>query len=165
VASFLSFARGLGLLIARVVLGGILVAHGWDRWQVRGIDSQVDYLNQFGVPYPLYATWGAIALELVGGLFLVVGLLTPLVAAAVAAQQVLIVVWTNWYRGPYLLSIEGRYVGGFEYNLALTALALLLLVFGGGGASVDRLFRRSKRRTEEFDDPAPAQPRAYGRTV
>lgn len=161
--TFLSIVRGFVLLVARVVLGGILVAHGWDRWQVRGIDSQVAYLEQFGTPYPLYATWGAILLELVGGLFLVAGALTPLVALAVLVQQVLIICWTNWYRGPYLMNQEGAYVGGYEYNLALAALALLLFVFGAGGASVDRLFRREKR-TVEPEDPA-ATPRGGAPTT
>lgn len=166
-SKLLSIARGSALLVARLALALILVAHGWDRWQVRGVRSQVAYLEQFATPYPVYAVWGAILLELVGGLLLVVGALTPLVALAVVAEQVLIVAWTNWYRGLYLLSPEGSYVGGWEYNLALGALALLLTVHGAGGTSVDRLFRRRQPAAEE-DEVAPAPRRArssYGRTL
>jgi len=148
-AKLLSILRGGALLVARLVLATILVAHGWERWQVRGIGSQVDYLERFGTPYPLYATWGAILLELFGGLLLAVGAFTPLVALAVVVEQILIVAWTNWHQGLALLNPDGSYAGGFEYNLALAALALLLTVFGAGGASVDRLFRRRKRVPEE----------------
>ena len=150
--ALLNFVRSLGLLIARVALGGILIAHGWDRWQVRGIQSQVDYLNQFATPHPLYAAWGSIILELVGGLFLVAGALTPLVALAVLVEQILIICYTSWYRGPYLISPDNQYVGGYEYNVALAALALLFVVFGAGGASVDRLFRRGKVDNDLTDD-------------
>ena len=31
-ASFLSFLRSLGMLLARLGLGGILLLHGWMRW-------------------------------------------------------------------------------------------------------------------------------------
>lgn len=151
-SSFLSFMRSFALLIARLALGGILIVHGWDRWQVRKISSQVAYLQQFGTPYPDWAAWGATILELVGGIFLIVGALTPLVALAVVVEQVLIIVYVNWRNGPWLVSSTNRYAGGYEYNVALGALALLLTVYGAGAMSVDRLFRRSKPTEDEEDD-------------
>ena len=147
---FLQVLRDLALLIGRVGLGGILIAHGWRRWQVQGIQQQVDYVSQFGTPYPQVAAWGAILLELVGGIFLVVGALTPLVALAVVAQQVLTICYTNWFKGPYLLNAQGGYVGGYEFNVSLGLLALIFVVFGAGRASIDRLFRRTPG---DVDDP------------
>ena len=154
-ATFLQVIRDLGLLIARLGLGGILILHGWTRWQGpgQGVQRQVDYLRQFGTPYPEVAAWGAIVLELVGGIFLVVGALTPLIALAVLVQQVLVIAYTNWYKGPDLLNTDGTYNGGYEYNVALGLLALLLLVFGAGRISIDRLFRRGKSDAE--DDGLP----------
>jgi putative oxidoreductase len=154
---FLQVLRDLALLIVRVGLGGILIAHGWRRWQVLGIPSQVAYLQRFGTPYPSVAAWGATILELVGGIFIVVGALTPLVALAVLAQQVLTICYTNWYKKPYLLDAQGGYVGGYEYNVALGMLALLLVVFGGGRAAIDRLFRRTPADADDrrVDDRSP----------
>ncbi len=140
-ATFVRVVRDIALLLARIALGAILIAHGWRRWQEQGIRSQIDYLRQFATPYPEAATYGAIVLELVGGLFLIVGALTPLVALAVLVQQVLTVCYTNWYRGPYLTDAQGNFVGGYEYNVALVVLALLFVAFGAGAASIDRLFR------------------------
>ncbi len=150
----LQVLRDLALLLARLGLGGILILHGWIRWQGtgQGVQKQVDYLTQFGVPYPTVAAWGAIILEIVGGLFLVVGALTPLVALAVLIEQVLIVAYTNWYKGPDLVNSDGTYAGGYEHNVALGLLALLLMVFGAGRISVDRLFRRPKSEPDEDDD-------------
>jgi putative oxidoreductase len=139
----LQFIRSVALLIARVGLGGILIAHGYRRWQVQGVARQVAYLSQYRTPYPEVVAWGAILLELVGGVFLIVGALTPLVALGILVEQILIIAYTNWAKKLYLLDAAGAYVGGYEYNVVLGLLALLFLVFGAGGAAVDRLFRRS----------------------
>jgi putative oxidoreductase len=153
-SNFLQIVRDIGLLIARLGLGGILILHGWTRWQGpgQGIGKQVEYLTQFGTPYPRVAAWGGIILELVGGLLLVVGALTPLVALAVLVEQILIISYTNWYKGPDLIRPDGTYAGGFEYNVALALLALLLMVFGAGRIAIDRLFRRKKPVPEEPEE-------------
>ena len=149
--------RDIALLIARVGLGGILILHGWIRWQGpgQGVQKQIDYLTQFGTPYPEVAAWGAILLELVGGIFLVVGALTPFVALAVLVEQILIIAYTNWYRGPDLVNSDGTYAGGYEYNLALALIALLLVVFGAGRIAVDQLFRRKNVDTHDDDSDLP----------
>jgi putative oxidoreductase len=154
---FLQVLRDIALLVARIGLGGILIAHGWRRWQHLGVRSQIDYLRQFGTPYPEVAAYGATLLELVGGIFLIVGALTPLVALAVLVQQVLTISYTNYFRGRYLTDLEGNYVGGYEYNVALGVLALVFVVFGAGRASVDQLFRRTP---SEEDDEVEADNRA-----
>jgi putative oxidoreductase len=150
----LQVLRDLALLIARLGLAAILILHGWIRWQGpgQGVQKQIDYLSQFGIPYPATAAWGAITVEIIGGLFLAVGALTPLAALAVLVEQILIIAYTNWYKGPDLLNSDGTYAGGYEYNVALCLIAMLLMVFGAGRISVDRLFRRSKVEAEEDDD-------------
>jgi putative oxidoreductase len=149
----LQILRDLALLIARLGLAAILILHGWIRWQGpgQGVRRQIDYLSQFGVPYPAVAAWGAITVEIIGGLLLAVGALTPLVALAVLIEQILIIAYTNWYKGPDLLNSDGTYAGGYEYNVALGLLALLLMVFGAGRISVDQLFRRPKVEADEDD--------------
>jgi putative oxidoreductase len=156
VATFLQVVRDIALFLARIGLGGILILHGWRRWQGMGISSQVSYLQQFATPFPHYAAWGATMFELIGGVFLIVGALTPLVAAVAVAEQVLIIAWTSWYKGFYLTSQSGTFRGGYEYSVTLGLLALLFVVFGAGQASVDRLFRRSPRHVETEPDTEPS---------
>jgi putative oxidoreductase len=160
-AGFLSVVRSLALLLARIGLGGILILHGWRRWQQLGMGSQIAYLRTFHTPLPTYAAWGATVLELVGGVFLIVGALVPLVAAAVVAEQVLIIVYTNWYRGWNLTNgneTQATWNGGYEYNIILGLLALVLVVFGSGAIGVDRLFRRRRKTDEEVEtEPEPEQ--------
>ncbi len=151
-ASFLSFLQNFGLLVARLGLGGILLLHGWMRYDA-GVQKQIDYLTQFRTPYVEVAAWGAIIFELVGGVLLIVGALTRLVGLLVLIEQILIIAYTNWYIWPpTLLNADGIYKGGYEYNVALGLLGLLLFVMGGGAVSIDRLFRRKKPPFEEEDD-------------
>jgi putative oxidoreductase len=151
-ASFLSFLQSFGLLIARLGLGGILLLHGWMRWNA-GVQEQIDYLIQFRAPYAEVAAWGAIIFELVGGALLIVGALTRLVGLGVLIEQILIIAYTNWYKWPpTLLNADGTYKGGYEYNVAIGLLGLLLFVMGGGAVSIDRLFRRKKPLEEEDEE-------------
>jgi len=156
-ASFLSFLQSFGLLVARLGLGGILLLHGWMRWNA-GIQEQINYLTQFRAPYAEVAAWGSIIFELVGGVLLIVGALTRLVGLGVLIEQILIIAYTNWYKWPpTLLNADGTYKGGYEYNVALGLLGLLLFVMGAGAVSIDRLFRRKKPPLEDENEYA-AQP-------
>jgi putative oxidoreductase len=155
---FLSFWRSFALLVARLGLGGILLLHGAHRWQA-GMPSQIEYLAQFSTPYPKIAAYGATTFEVVGGIFLILGALTPLVGLGVLIQQVLTVVWTSYYKGPELLNADGSYNGGFEYSVALALLGLLFFVFGGGVVSLDRVFRRKKPEVE-VEEPAEVSDKA-----
>jgi putative oxidoreductase len=148
-ASFLRFLQSFGLLLARLGLGAILLMHGWMRWN-SGVQEQIDYLTQFRTPYAEVAAWGAIIFELVGGVLLIVGALTRFVGLGVLIEQILIIAYTNWYKWPpTLLNADGSYKGGYEYNVALGLLGLLLFVMGGGAVSIDRLFRRRKPTPDE----------------
>lgn len=147
-SGFLHIVRDIALLIARIGLGAVLVFRGWRRWTSEGgMQAQIDYLRQFQTPQPEIMAWGATLLEIIGGLFLVFGLLTPLVAAAVIIQQALVISYTRWFRGPWQEN------GGYEYNVIQACLALILLAFGAGRLAIDQLFKRGK--TEDgasFDD-------------
>ena len=90
--------------------------------------------------------------ELVGGVLLIVGALTCIVGLGVLIEQILIIAYTNWYKWPpTLLNADGTYKGGYEYNVAIGLLGLLLFVMGGGAVSIDRLFRRNKPADDEED--------------
>lgn len=148
--AFVKVMQDIGLLVSRVVFGAVMIGHGWARWSGEGIPAQVDRLVQLGVPQPELFAWGATVLELLGGVLMVFGILTPLVAAAFLAQFVMLTAYT-WSHGPYLAT------DGYEYSLILAAFALLFVVFGSGRAGVDNLFRRPRGESgPSVDDNAPA---------
>lgn len=149
--AFIKVMQDIGLLIARVALGLVLFGHGWHRFTT-GIGASVTYLTQTGLPEPQLFAWGATLLEVIGGALLVFGLLTPIVAAFVVAEQVMVVVWLKWHNGLWLAT------NGMEYPLILAVLALVLVVFGAGRTGVDVLFRRGKKpaSTTSVYDNSPA---------
>jgi putative oxidoreductase len=154
---FVQSLRGVALLLVRVGLGAILVLHGWTHWQLQGAQRQIDYLTLLHAPSPAVAAWTGIIFEFVGGLFLIVGFLTPLMGLGVLIQQILIIAYTNWAKWPALRNPDGSYNGGYEYNVALGLLGLVLLCMGGGLVAVDQLFRRRKSEADEdTPDRVPA---------
>ncbi|HPZ48648.1 MAG TPA: DoxX family protein [Propionibacteriaceae bacterium] len=154
--TFLTVVRSIGLLLARIAFGVVMVMHGWARWSGdAGIAGQIDYLTQAGIPQPVLVAWGTLLLEVVGGVLLMFGAFTPAVALFFLVEHVLVLVMFKWRHG---LTIE---TGGFEYSLLLAALSLLFLVYGSGKAGVDALFLRPRgerqpRESRQVNDADPA---------
>jgi uncharacterized membrane protein YphA (DoxX/SURF4 family) len=88
----------------------------------------------------LAVAWG----EFLGGIALLVGLLTRLAAAGEIIIQVGAIFSVTAYRG---FSLERG--GGAEYNLALVAMCLALLVMGGGAWAVDSLFVHPRKKSAQ----------------
>lgn len=136
-AGFMQVLRDIALLASRLVLGTVMVLHGWQRWQIDGIARQTEIFAEAGVPSPGIFAWGSTILELAGGLLLIFGLLTPVVALLFLLQAALSIAYISGSNGPLLGN------GGWEYAAVIGSVSLLLAVFGAGRAAVDQLFRRS----------------------
>ncbi|NNG20727.1 DoxX family protein [Naumannella sp. ID2617S] len=154
-SALINVLRDMALLLARVTFGAILVFRGWRRWTSEGgMQAQIDYLKQFQTPQPEVMAWGGTLLEIIGGLFLIFGLLTPIIGIALVVQQVMVILWTRYFRGPWIEN------GGYEYNVVQAGLALLLTVFGAGRAAIDQLFKRSRDDDDDdSDEPVRRTPK------
>ena len=76
--------RDAGLLVARTLLGVILIAHGWQKIATNGLEATGGAFASMGVPLPEVAAALAAGIELGGGLLLVLGLFTPIAGIAIA---------------------------------------------------------------------------------
>lgn len=143
--------RDLVLLVVRVIVAGILLVHGYRRYQL-GTHQLTQLVADLGLPAPEVFAWGTLVFELLGGLLLLFGLATPVIGAVLVAEQVMVIAWSRWPHG--LLNHEG----GFEYNLALAALGLVLFAFGAGRTGLDALFtnREPDRERRLIVDADPA---------
>jgi putative oxidoreductase len=125
-----------GLLILRVVVGGTMFAHGAQKafgwWAGPGYERWRNVLGGMGFQPVAFWTAVSIAAELSGGLLLL-GFLTPLVAALIVAQAIVIIGQVHLAKGFF------NTAGGFEFPLSLGAGAAALLFTGPGGISVDAL--------------------------
>jgi putative oxidoreductase len=69
--------------------------------------------------------------EFVGGILVILGLLTPLAALALIGVMIVAVLTVHLKNGFFLTN------GGYEFNLALAGMALTLLIAGAGTYSFD----------------------------
>ena len=127
----------LGLLVLRLVVGLTMSAHGAQKafgwWKGSGWAGWRDVMVRMG--FRPATAWGVIGIgaELLGGLFLAVGFLTPLAAMALIGQSVVIILKAHWSRGFW-----GR-DGGFEFPLSLAAGVVAIVGTGAGALSLDAL--------------------------
>lgn len=133
------------LLIARVVLGIVMFAHGAQKalgwFGGPGFGPTLGFFGQnLGVPAPLAML--AIAAEFLGGAGLIAGLLGRVGAIGIAVNMI-VAVFTVHMRNGFFMNWSGAAKGeGFEYHLLALALAVLIAVRGSGAWSLDRLLAR-----------------------
>jgi putative oxidoreductase len=142
---FFSTPSSRTVSLLRVVLGTVMFAHGAQKllgwFGGYGFDGTVGFFTQsLGIPAPV-ATLVVIA-EFFGGLGLISGFLTRLSAAGIAAVMVGAIHFAHFGNG-FFMNWTGQQAGeGYEYHLVVIALALALVVKGGGWASMDGVIGR-----------------------
>jgi putative oxidoreductase len=127
----------LSLLILQLGVGLTFAAHGAQKvfgwWDGPGLTGWEGAIASMGFrPARLFAVLSALA-ELGGGLLLAVGLLTPLAAAALVAQAVVIIGHVHLRNGFF----NAR--SGIEFPLLLGLGAAAVGLAGAGAISVDAL--------------------------
>ncbi|TQM14466.1 DoxX family protein [Pseudonocardia kunmingensis] len=133
-------ARDAALLVARLVLGVVLVAHGWQKVVTNGLGATAEGFAGMGVPLaPVSAAFAGLV-ELVGGVLLVAGAATALVGVLVVLDMIGAALLVHAANGVFASD------GGWELVGVIGALALVLAAVGAGRFSVDHALA-SRRRT------------------
>jgi putative oxidoreductase len=133
-------AINLGLLVFRVVVGIVFLAHGYRHIFGGGkIEGTGRWFESLGMRPGLIHAWVASVTELGAGVLLILGLLTPLGAAGVTGTM--LVAWiTNHLKNGFFIFSPGE---GYEYVMTLTFAGLVLATVGAGEWSLDnKLFDR-----------------------
>lgn len=128
------------LLFTRVALGVILAAHGWQKFTDPGLEGASAAFGKMGVPAAEIAAPLAATTELVGGIALVLGVLTPIAAALNGLIMIGAFVLVHAGNG---LFVTG---GGYELVLAILAGLVTLAALGAGRFSVDHALADRSRR-------------------
>ncbi|EME61878.1 DoxX family protein [Rhodococcus ruber] len=130
--------RNVGLLVARVVLGIVFLAHGLQKVN-QGYSATKAGFEGMDVPVPalsaFYATW----VETLGGIALIIGLLVPIFGVLLLVNMLGAFFFVHIGNGIYVTD------GGWELVGALGAGALVLAVVGAGAYSIDALLGRRVR--------------------
>jgi putative oxidoreductase len=124
------------LTVVRLALGVVMFAHGAQKalgwFGGFGPSGTIGYFDQaLGVPAAL--TVLVIAAEFLGGLGLIVGALSRIAALAVIAVMLGAVALVHLPNGFFADA------GGFEFHILAIAMAVAVVIRGGGALSVDRV--------------------------
>ncbi|MEV6431931.1 DoxX family protein [Nocardia sp. NPDC051463] len=128
-----TFSAGIGLLLLRVVFGGLLAAHGTQKlfgwFSGYGWSKNAATFDSMGYnPGKLFGTLAGLS-ELTGGLLLLLGLLTPL-AGAIVLGTMINAINTTWSGG----LLTGK---GYETALLFAVVGATVAFTGPGKFSLD----------------------------
>lgn len=117
------------VLILRIALGAIFIAHGWPK--LRDLKQTAKNFDAMGFkPGKLSGTIAAI-LEFFGGILILIGLAVGPVSALFIIEFAVIIIWRLGKRMPF--------IGGWELDLLIFAAVIALFALGGGAYSIDRI--------------------------
>jgi putative oxidoreductase len=119
-------------LILRLVLGGIMLAHGIKH--ARGRTKTSNWFGSIGFKSPELQWFASTATEIGVGVLLIAGLITT--AAAAGVIGVMTVAFVSVHRAAGFW-VTARPEEGWEYILALSAVAAGLAIAGPGSISLD----------------------------
>ena len=125
----------LALLILRLVIGTIMIAHGYSK--VFGGFSHVHDMVQH-IGFPGWTAYLLAGTEFFGGILIIVGLLTRFVAVAMLIDMSVAIWKIHWPKG-----LKGP--GGYEFPLAVAAIAFSLIFLGAGPIALDAFLGRGIR--------------------
>jgi putative oxidoreductase len=140
-------------LLARIGVGVVFIAHGWQKIQV-GVTATAAGFDHMGVPVPTAAAVYATFVELLGGAALILGLGLPVAGLLLFADMLGAFIFVNVEHGLFVTD-QGMAKEGFELVLVLGLASLLFATGGGGRITLDsRIF---PRRSEPPGGHAPRQ--------
>lgn len=116
-----------GLLVARILLGLLFLVAGWGK--LADVQGLAGYMASGGVP--AFLAWPVVLFEILGGLALILGLLTRPAALALGLFSVATAVMFHSPADPAQMT-------NFLKNMALAGGYLAIAITGAGAWSMDR---------------------------
>jgi putative oxidoreductase len=139
-------AEDLGPLLMRIGVGVVFAWHGWLKLD-GGVGNFAGFLGTLNVPAPEIVAWLTVVAEGIGGLLLIVGLLTRYVSLSLIAVMIGAILTVKVDVGFIVQNGAGA-----ELDVALLAGLFGLLFIGAGRLSLDAVIgleRRAKGLTHE----------------
>lgn len=131
---YLDRLQPLALLVMRLVLGGIMFAHGYQKFS-HGVQHFAGAVGSMGIPS--WLGYVSACTELLGGLLMIVGFFIRPAAFAVCINLCVAIWKVHLHNG--LMGAPDR--PGFEFPLAAATLAFALIFFGAGPIAIDHVLR------------------------
>jgi putative oxidoreductase len=132
----------IALAVLRVTVGAIFIAHGAQKLFVYGFGGVTGAFGHMGIPFPGFMGPFIALVEFLGGVALVIGLLTRLAALGIACDMIGAITFVHFKGGFFLPA-------GYEYALSIIASTVALMLAGGGQLSIDALLAGRDRKPGE----------------
>ncbi len=122
-------------LTLRVTVGAIMIMHGYNHgWGGGRIPGTAGWFSSLGLKHGKLQAWASVITEIGAGILLILGVLTPLAAAATLSIMLVAGLLAHRKNGFFIFK------EGYEYVLALGVVALVLGTFPAGKYSIDNLY-------------------------
>ena len=122
----------VALLLVRLVIGVVMIAHGRNHWVGGGkIAGTARWFSGLGLRYGTLQAWASVVTELGAGVLLLVGLFTPLACAATISVMLVAGLLNHRPNGFFVFR------DGYEYVLVLAVMSVALAMLGAGRLSLD----------------------------
>jgi putative oxidoreductase len=106
-----------------------MIGHGYPK-VFGGLHHHVQMVSSLGLPG--WLAYVSAAAEFLGGILVILGLLTRCAALAITIDLVVAIVKVHWHNG-----LLGN--GGYQFPLALAAIAFALIFLGAGPIALEGL--------------------------
>ncbi|KZZ84056.1 MULTISPECIES: DoxX family protein [Bacillaceae] len=123
----------IGTLIIRFVLGIIFILHGYMKF-AGGIEQTAEFFASLGLPG--FMAYAVAVIELAGGILILIGLGTRIVSVLIAIIMLGAI---------FTVGLKKGFIGGYELDAALLAMALSLAFTGSGAYSAEGLLKKRSR--------------------
>ena len=131
-------------LVLRVLLGAVFIPHGAQKvfgwWGGPGYSGAIAMFGKMGIP--VFFAFLDIVAESLGALALIAGFLTRLAAFGIFVVMVVAVAMIHFQNGFFMNWFGQKKGEGFEYHILACAIAIALMIKGGGRWSVDAMIGR-----------------------
>lgn len=139
-------------LIARLTLGLVMFPHGAQKmlgwFGGHGFTGTMNFFTGT-MHIPALFAFLAIFAEFAGSLGLIAGFFSRVAAFGIATTMVVAIATVHGANG-FFMNWYGNQKGeGFEYHLLALGLALVVIISGGGKASLDRLIAQRLTESKE----------------
>lgn len=135
--------KDICITISRILVGIVLIAHGWQKYDSWTIDGTAQSFESMSVPWPNASAQIATYFELAAGVLLILGLLVRVVGPLLFIQMSFAFGFAHWGKGVFVAD------GGWELVGVLGAAGLALAASGSGRFSLDYLFMTPVRARKE----------------
>jgi putative oxidoreductase len=128
------------LLIVRLYWGWQLAQSGWGK--LHNIDKVTEFFTSLGLPAPGLTAHFIASLEFVGGVLLILGLASRLIAVALTINMIVAFIIADHDALMSIFSNPDKFYAAAPYTFLFASL--LVLIFGPGLFSVDAVIGKLK---------------------